>query len=158
MTIGPILNTVVTRIYEGSLKVEKNLTFNGHRKFPSGMSGIGLFLLRVITALALGRTGYSLLSESTAGPARASAYPHLAGALLSLVGVAMIVGFVTKVCGVVAVVGLVVALGALDLPMDALTVTAAGLSLALTLLGPGGYSVDARLFGWRRIEISRRGE
>jgi hypothetical protein len=27
------------------------------------------------------------------------------------------------------------------------------LSLALALLGPGAWSVDARLFGWRRLEI-----
>jgi hypothetical protein len=27
------------------------------------------------------------------------------------------------------------------------------ISLALALLGPGAWSVDARLFGWRRIDI-----
>jgi putative oxidoreductase len=27
------------------------------------------------------------------------------------------------------------------------------LALAIALLGPGGWSVDARLFGWKRIEI-----
>jgi len=27
------------------------------------------------------------------------------------------------------------------------------LALAIALLGPGAWSVDARLFGWKRIEI-----
>ena len=30
------------------------------------------------------------------------------------------------------------------------------LALAIALLGPGGWSVDARLFGWKRIEIDTR--
>jgi len=30
------------------------------------------------------------------------------------------------------------------------------LALAIALLGPGAWSVDARLFGWKRIEIDTR--
>src|SRR5262245_2666891 len=32
----------------------------------------------------------------------------------------------------------------------------ATLGIALALLGPGAWSVDARLFGWRRIDIPDR--
>jgi len=32
----------------------------------------------------------------------------------------------------------------------------AALGAALVLLGPGAFSADARIFGWRRIDVSRR--
>ena len=32
------------------------------------------------------------------------------------------------------------------------------IGVALALLGPGGWSIDARLFGWKRIEIPRHGD
>ena len=32
----------------------------------------------------------------------------------------------------------------------------ATLGAALTLIGPGAWSIDARLFGWRRLEIRDR--
>jgi uncharacterized membrane protein YphA (DoxX/SURF4 family) len=34
-----------------------------------------------------------------------------------------------------------------------MSVMLAGLCAALALLGPGAWSVDARLYGWKRIEI-----
>jgi uncharacterized membrane protein YphA (DoxX/SURF4 family) len=36
-----------------------------------------------------------------------------------------------------------------------LSILLAGLGAALALLGPGAWSVDARLYGWKRIEIRR---
>jgi len=43
-------------------------------------------------------------------------------------------------------------------PSDAALYTLlAALATALALLGPGAWSVDARLFGWRRVEIPRSG-
>ena len=38
------------------------------------------------------------------------------------------------------------------------SVLLASLGVALALMGPGAWSVDARLFGWKRIEIQRPDE
>jgi hypothetical protein len=117
------------------------------------MVGLGLFLLRVITALALGCSGYNLLYESAAGP-RLS---HVMGVVLSLLGAMMIAGFVTTFVGIVACGLLLISLIWIGLPFTATSGTAVGLALVSALIGPGYYSLDAVVFGWRRIEITRRG-
>jgi hypothetical protein len=122
------------------------------RNFPSGMVGLGLFLLRVITALALGHSGYSLLYESAAG----AGLSHLVGVVLSLLGALMIVGFVTTLVGIVACGLLLISLIWMALPFTATSGVAVGLALVSALVGPGHYSLDAVVFGWRRVEITRR--
>jgi uncharacterized membrane protein YphA (DoxX/SURF4 family) len=119
------------------------------------MTGIGLFLLRVITASELGRSGYELLYESAAGLKLGLSLAHGSGVLLSLLGIAMIIGFAVSISAVVAFVVLCVSFIWLKLPLNAPTATAFGLSIVLVLLGPGAYSVDSLLFGWRQIEITQ---
>jgi len=76
--------------------------------------------------------------------------------LLPLVGVLMIIGFATLVSAVLSCGLLGLSIGWLNLGSNDLIVVAGGLSLVLILVGPGAYSLDARLFGLRRIEITRR--
>lgn len=137
-------------------KGSRDIRISFIRNFPSGMMGVGLFLLRVITALALGYSGYGLLDVSSASSASTFSFQRLASILLPVLGVVMIVGFATTLSGILGCALLLVSFGWLQLRVNALPMTAAGLSLVLTLLGPGAYSLDARLFGWRRIEIARR--
>jgi hypothetical protein len=110
----------------------------------------------VITALALGRSGYSLLYESGSISAQTWSLSLFAGAVLSLCGIVMIAGFATTVSGPFACALLVFSLLWLRLPITLLTVMTAGLSAVSAMLGPGSYSLDARLLGWRRIEIAHR--
>ena len=66
-------------------------------------------------------------------------------------GLLLLVGLWTPIAGaLVAVIGL---WNAFSQPGDPWPNILLGtLGAALALLGPGGWSVDARLFGWKRIE------
>jgi putative oxidoreductase len=135
------------------MRGRRNIPIHLFRTFPSGMAGLGLFLLRVITALMLGYSGYSL-QEGSAAPLFSSA--RLVSILLPLLGVLMIVGLATMISGIVSCGLLLVSFVWLHPRSNGLSAVAASLSLVLMLLGPGAYSLDARFFGWRRVEIVRR--
>jgi putative oxidoreductase len=70
-------------------------------------------------------------------------------------GILLLVGLWTPVAGtLVAVVEL---WSAFSHPHDPWTYIFLGtFGAALALIGPGAWSVDARLFGWRRIDIRDR--
>ena len=77
-------------------------------------------------------------------------------AFLQLVAAAaaalVLVGFWTPVAGVLlAVAELCLAFSHASDPSIHLLLSALGAALAM--LGPGAWSVDARLFGWKRIDV-----
>jgi uncharacterized membrane protein YphA (DoxX/SURF4 family) len=86
--------------------------------------------------------------------------PPLLPALLAVgaavIGLLLLVGLWTPVAGVL---GALLALWAayLDPARAGYHLLLATLGAALALLGPGAFSVDARLFGWKRVEIGRGG-
>jgi hypothetical protein len=112
--------------------------------FPQGAPGVALLLLRVSVAAVL------LINAASLGGF--SLNPVIAGA--SLISILISIGFLTPFLSVIAC-----AFAAATLligphsgnPLYVFPVLDAG---ALTLLGPGAYSVDAKLFG-RRVTVVR---
>ena len=112
--------------------------------FAGGWPGIGLLLMRlVVGAVVLWHAGPGLWSDPPL---------HIvASASLALAALLLIAGLWTPVAGaVVAVVAISEILTTGELPIGRLL--AATIAGALTMLGPGRLSIDARLFGWKRID------
>jgi hypothetical protein len=76
----------------------------------------------------------------------------IVSAVLTLAALLIIAGLWTPIAGaVVAAVAIVEILATGEPPVGRLL--AATIAGALTMLGPGRLSIDARLFGWKRIDV-----
>lgn len=124
--------------------------------FPDGWPGIGLVLLRLTVALNAIIHGLFALMAADA----AASFPWIEAASAVVVGVALLIGLLTPVTGVVTSIGFGLLGGSLILQGGAsmrgnafAAFDLAAVSIALALLGPGAYSLDARLFGRREIII-----
>ena len=79
----------------------------------------------------------------------------VASAILLGTGLLLIVGLWTPVAGTLA--ALLEAVKILTLPGDrSLWLLLGTMAGALAMLGPGLWSVDARLFGWKRVQAPPR--
>ena len=117
--------------------------------FAPGVPGGALLVMRVVTAAALASKAMTALSaEAAIGSATFSIFQ--AGVALLLLA-----GLWTPIAGLSVVVleGVLLSLSPHDAWAHILLATLGG---ALALLGPGAWSADARLFGWKRIDISDR--
>ena len=116
--------------------------------FPQGGPGVGLLLLRFAVAamLAFNVTHRFELS------------PSLRWTVISLIALtafSLCLGFLTSVLSVAACVVAVANLF-LGQPINLVYVLRILTSAALVFLGPGAYSIDARLFGRRVTVVSPR--
>ena len=113
--------------------------------FAGGWPGLGLLLMRlVVGAVVLWHAGPRLWSDP-------ALHIVIAYASLALAALFLIAGLWTPVAGaLVAVVAISEIVTTGEPPVGRLL--AATIAGALTMLGPGRLSVDARLFGWKRIE------
>jgi len=114
--------------------------------FPDGWPGRALLLLRLVAAAPLLCRSVDFLGSFVLGPV-------IAVDMVALVsGILIALGFCTPL-GAFLQLALEawLALRSDHLFADHLILAAIGLSLCM--LGPGAWSVDARLFGRRRIEL-----
>jgi len=124
--------------------------------FPSGLPGVGLLLLRVVVGSALVAHGVLCLASSD----RITLVVSVSTALLLLSGGCLLIGFLTPILSLLAgleCLGIVWSWFPFQLlsPFESKLALApiVAMSAAIALLGPGAFSLDARLFGWKEIVI-----
>lgn len=110
--------------------------------FPSGRPGVALLLLRLAVAAGLclmpdsGRALYLVLPSPLPLP------------VLSLLAAMLVLGLLTPLTALaVWVLGVLALRASVQAPLILIVLQA----LVLMLIGPGAYSVDARLFGRRKL-------
>jgi uncharacterized membrane protein YphA (DoxX/SURF4 family) len=112
--------------------------------FPAGSPGVALIVLRSIVAVRV-------FAEARTHSTTDCAIPL--DILASVVGLSLFLGFLTPYCAAICCVAefMLVAMSwtpdEFSLWMSALT------SGSVAVLGPGAYSVDAKIFGRRLIEV-----
>jgi len=117
--------------------------------FPQGGPGIGLLLLRMAAAgmVALNFTQFNASSNVL----------HLiAVSLIVLICLGLLLGFLTPFLAVVTCAVALVNLFFTDQGTNAVYIFRTLTSAALFFLGPGAYSIDARLFGLRVAVVPPR--
>jgi uncharacterized membrane protein YphA (DoxX/SURF4 family) len=128
--------------------------------FPSGAAGVGLLVLRLSLASRLLAEGLAIVWGGNV----AGRVLLLLGVSLLLCGVFVAAGFLTRVVQIaVAVIVVGVVSYRLSVVQDPTTIYDWQLwafelatAVSLALIGPGWYSIDARLFGRREIVFETR--
>jgi putative oxidoreductase len=117
--------------------------------FPNAWPGRGLLLLRLGAGILLTHDGVAemLMAPEWHGTIRQS--------LATVAGVLLLIGVFTPVAGgLVVIVEIWTALSRADNLRTCIVLAVVGAALAM--LGPGIWSLDARLFGRKRIDIGDR--
>jgi putative oxidoreductase len=116
--------------------------------FPNGWPGRGLLLLRLVAGIFLINDGVTELLRVSRGPGIVSFLEIVAGTLF-------VAGLWTPITGALVVV---VELWCIASGTGAVrnSVVLATFGAALAMLGPGVRSMDALLFGRKRIDIRER--
>jgi uncharacterized membrane protein YphA (DoxX/SURF4 family) len=116
--------------------------------FANGSPGKGLLIQRLLTGAALVYSAVSLLGK----------HPPLVSTVAQIIsagsGIFLVVGLWTPVMGtVIAIAELWIAFAGVDNPWIPILLATLGATLAM--IGPGAWSIDAKLFGRKHIETSQ---
>ena len=121
--------------------------------FAGGWPGVGLLLLRVLTGVVLIYFGVANGLEA----------PPLTIMVLQIIGagagILLLIGLWTPVAGVLAAIVKVWIAFSLILSHSGdpwIPIAQAVLGAVLAMVGPGAWSIDARLFGRKRIDMPER--
>lgn len=112
--------------------------------FPTGSAGVALVVLRSIVAVTV------FVNSSACWPMGST---HVVRGIAALVSLCLLLGFLTPYCATASCV-LELALLVTTHASNRFELVISTLTAAATaVLGPGAYSVDARLFGRKLIKI-----
>jgi uncharacterized membrane protein YphA (DoxX/SURF4 family) len=132
-----------------------------YSQFPVGSVGLALFLLRLADGFGLASAGIHVFTLTGTTPEPTSAV--LLGLALVAAAILLFLGLRTAPAAIAACAGSATvawyATRHVALPdneimaWESLLALVVLLSSVIALSGPGGYSLDARLSGWRRITL-----
>ena len=128
--------------------------------FPTGCPGLALLLLRLVVGGAASSQAWLLITAN-----HGAVNSSVVIALLAFVtGLALIIGFMTPIASALLSAGGLLVMLDLSVPGDLLLFESGMarlefivMSAALISLGPGAFSLDARLYGRREIEVNGNG-
>ena len=114
--------------------------------FADGWPGVGLLLQRMLTAILLIRFGIGSLTGAS------FSLPMVLQIIGAFAGILLLIGLWTPISGVlIAVIELWTAVTQVGDPWIPILLATLGGTAAM--IGPGAWSVDARLFGRKHIDI-----
>jgi uncharacterized membrane protein YphA (DoxX/SURF4 family) len=116
--------------------------------FPDGWPGSGLLFLRAVTAIPLVQFIQGLVAPT---PTFSITLQLLAAGCSAL----LMLGLWTPIAGLF-MAGAELSLFLFHFNSSSMPLVLAALGVALAMIGPGAWSVDARLFGRKRIRIPQR--
>lgn len=118
--------------------------------FPQGGPGIGLLLLRIAAA---GMFALNLMHRFNFS---STALQWFVVSMIVLISFSLLLGFLTPILTIIACVTGLANLLLTDQPVNVAYILAILLPAALFFLGPGAFSVDARLYGLRVTVVPPR--
>ncbi|MEG3175350.1 hypothetical protein U1872_03850 [Sphingomonas sp. RB3P16] len=110
--------------------------------FPAGAAGVALVLFRLSAAVCIASAGAKMPHDDTK-----------VAALAYLISLGMMAGFPMRLIAVACAILAAVIASSVQIYPIAYSVAFILSMLALALIGPGAYSVDAFLFGRRTVHL-----